>query len=137
MALAQPSLPANGVRSLRSGLTGPLSVLAAAGMMLAGMFLPVLQNSDATTTGYAIQREQQQLADLNAKTYALQAQIAALGSAGRIRMEAGRLGMVPAGRQSASVSVSVPAPVDLALPRSYLSEAATHAAAATATPAPR
>ena len=137
MALAQPSLPARRIRPLRGSIGGPLSVLAAAAMLLAGMFLPVLQNSDATTTGYVIQREQQQLADLNAKTYELQARIAALGAASRIRLEAGRLGMVPAGRQSASVSVDVPAPMNLALPRSYLSEAAARAALASATPAPR
>jgi hypothetical protein len=94
----------------------PLALLGAGGLMLGAMFLPVLQNSDATSTSYQIEREQQQLDDLRAKTYALQAQIADLGSESRIRQEAARLGMVPAGR-AVDVTVNVPAPAGVFLPR--------------------
>ncbi|HLZ68827.1 MAG TPA: hypothetical protein VKV26_02850 [Dehalococcoidia bacterium] len=92
-----------------------LALLLAGGMILGAMFLPVLQNSDATSTGYQIEHAQQQLDDLRAKTYTLQAQIADLGSETRIRQEAARLGMVPAGRASA-VTVNVPAPAGVFLP---------------------
>lgn len=121
MALAQGQRMggkgAAGERSLLRRAGAPLTLLVAGGLMLGAMFLPVLQNSDATSTGYRIEREQQQLDDLRAKTYALQAQIADLGSESRIRQEAARLGMLPAGR-AADVTVSVPAPDGVFLPRS-------------------
>ncbi|HEY7294978.1 MAG TPA: hypothetical protein VH916_08035 [Dehalococcoidia bacterium] len=94
----------------------PLSLLVAGGLMLGAMFLPVLQNSDATSTGYQIERDQQRLDDLRAKTYTLQAQIAQLGSESRIQQEAARLGMVPVGR-AVDVTVNVPAPGGVFLPR--------------------
>ncbi len=120
MALAQGQRAnggnAAGGRSLLRRAGGPLALLGAGGLMLGAMFLPVLQNSDATSTGYQIEREQQQLDDLRAKTYALQAQVADLGSESRIRQEAARLGMVPAGR-AVAVAVNVPAPSGVFLPR--------------------
>jgi len=109
--------PAVGGRSLLRRAGAPLVLLGAGGLMLGAMFLPVLQNSDATSTGYQIEREQQQLDDLRAKTYALQAQVAELGSASRIQQEAARLGMQPAGR-AVDVTVKVPAPAGVSLPRS-------------------
>lgn len=120
MALAQRQMrsgeQAAGSGSLLRRTTAPLSLLVAGGLMLGAMFLPVLQNSDATSTGYQIEREQQQLDDLRAKTYALQAQVADLGSESRIRQEAARLGMLPAGR-ALDVTVNVPAPAGVFLPR--------------------
>ncbi len=108
--------PAAGGRPLLRRAGAPLALLGAGGLMLGAMFLPVLQNSDATSTGYQIEREQQQLDDLRAKTYALQAQVADLGAESRIRQEAARLGMVPAGR-AVAVVVNVPAPAGVFLPR--------------------
>ena len=121
MALAQGQRmggkDAAGGRSPLRRAGAPLTLLGAGGLMLGAMFLPVLQNSDATSTGYQIEREQQQLDDLRAKTYTLQAQIADLGSESRIRQEAARLGMLPAGR-AVDVAVTVPAPDGVLLPRS-------------------
>src|SRR5438270_380518 len=107
-------------RWLPLGIGGTVSLLAAAGLMLAAMLLPVVQSSDATQTGYAIQRDEQELADLSARTDALQAQVAQLGSMSRIRAEAARLGMTASAGQGVNVSVSIPAPAGVLLPRSYL-----------------
>ncbi len=122
MALAQRratvGAEANSLSLLRRAGV-PLSLLVAGGLMLGAMFLPVLQNSDATSTGYQIEHAQQQLDDLRARTYALQAQVADLGSESRVRQEAARLGMLPAGR-AVDVTVNVPAPAGVFLPHGLL-----------------
>lgn len=120
MTVAQAPLAASETRSLLGGFRAALTLMAAIGLIFAAMLLPVVQSSDATTTGYAIRTHEQELADLNAKTYTIQAQIAQLDSIGRIQQEAARLGMVPAPPQAAAVSVNAATPGELLLPRRYL-----------------
>jgi hypothetical protein len=84
------------------------------------MFLPVVQSSDATTTGYAISHREQELSYLNAQIHQLEADAAGLGSTGRIRSEAARIGMTPAGKGAVTVKVNYAAPADVVLPRRYL-----------------
>jgi len=120
MTLAHGPIPGEQTRSTLRSLQAPLSLLAAIGLVAAAMLLPVMQSSGATTTGYLIQRHQQELAELQANSYDLQAQIAQLGSTARIHSEATRLGFVVAPRPSAIVNVAVLAPAAAVLPRSYL-----------------
>ncbi len=118
---AVPSpVAAKQTRSMTDGLGTGLSVLGAVVLSVAAMFLPVVQSSDATTTGYAIRHHEQELADLNARTYNLQAEVAQLGSVARIQQGASRLGMVPASRSAASVAVTDPVPATVLLPRRYV-----------------
>lgn len=130
MTIAHAPITGKQSRSLIGSIGASLSMLAAIGLILAAMFLPVMQRSDEAQTGYTIRQHEQELADLNAQTYALQAQIAQLGSSGRIHDEASRLGMVPAPRGATAVSVSETAPAPIRIPRSYLPAAQATAPAA-------
>jgi len=59
--------------------------------------LQVVQTSNATTTGYSLDRLEQQRLDYQAQVHQLEADVASLTSMERIEAEArGRLGMVPA-----------------------------------------
>ena len=120
MTLAHGHVAEQKKRSAVAAIGAPLALLFAGGLMLAAMFLPVVQSSDATTTGYTIRRHEQELADLNAHIHETQAVIAQLGSMARIQSEAKRLGMVPAPTNAISVSVNQLAPGDPVLPRRYV-----------------
>jgi hypothetical protein len=120
MTVAHGPISSKQSRSLLGSVGVSLTMLAAIGMILAALFMPVVQRSDEAQTGYTIRQHEQELADLNAQTYALQAQIARLGSSGRVKDEANRLGFVPALRGATSVSVGEPAPPQILIPRSYL-----------------
>jgi len=98
----------------------PLSLLVAGTLILAAMFLPVVQSSDATATGYTISAHERELADLNGKIDGLQAQIAQLGATGRIKADAARIGMVPASSAPVTVAVNYPAPSTVVLPRRFV-----------------
>ena len=67
MALVQGSIPGRQTRSLVAGLGAPLSLLLAIGLTVAAMLLPVVQSSDATTTGYSIQKRTQEAKQLLAQ----------------------------------------------------------------------
>lgn len=127
MALAQhrprtARADAASTRGLVSRLGGPLMLLLAAGLSLAAMALPVVQSSDAASTGYAIRAKQQQLADLTARDYGLEADLAELSSTSRIAQAAKQLGMVPAPRVATSVVVDAPPPASITMPGSYLTQ---------------
>lgn len=71
---------------------------AAAILVLASLW-QVLQTSDATTTGFTIQRLERQRDALQAEVHGLEAEVAALSSLDRIDREAReRLGLVPPAR---------------------------------------
>lgn len=130
------TLPA---RRLWHRLGDRAALVLAAALSLAAMALPVVQSSDAASTGYAIRQRQVELAALTARNEQLQAELAQLTSSERIRQRAASLGMVPAPRPAANVTVSVPAPpARLTLPRAYLAPTPTATAgtvSATTTPA--
>ncbi|HZU76346.1 MAG TPA: hypothetical protein VFA70_06250, partial [Dehalococcoidia bacterium] len=83
-------------------------------------FLPVMQSSDATTTGYTIEHNQQELSDLQAQIYATEAAIAQLGSMSRIQAGAAKLGMATPSAQPVAVTVNVAPSGQLLLPRRFL-----------------
>jgi hypothetical protein len=120
MALAHGPIPGKPTKSLVSSLGAPLSLLLAIGLIVAAMLLPVVQSSDATTTGYAIQKHAQELADLDAQVYNTQAEVAQLDSTDRVRKDAARLGLVQATPAAAAISVNAPAPDGVLLPRRFI-----------------
>lgn len=88
--------------------------------------MPVVQTSNATSTGYQNRRLEARRADIQAAIYNTQTEIAQLGSLERIDQEArGRLGMVPADR-STIVTVQEPAPVQRQVPARYLPQTQEH-----------
>ena len=107
-------------RPILGSFSAAVSLLIAVALIVAATLLPVMQDSDATTTGYAIRNNQQELADQNAQTYNIQAEIARLSSMERIRQQATQLGMVPAPRQTESVVINAAAPIETLLPRRYV-----------------
>lgn len=112
-------------RGLVRALGAPLTLLLAATLSLAAMAMPVMQSSDAASTGYTIRQRQVQLADLTARDRGLQDDVAQLASASRIRQEAGRRGMVPAPHPALTVTLDAPHPATGAtLPGGYLSQPA-------------
>ena len=70
--------------------------LAVGAVALLGL-LQVIQTSDATSTGYAIRRLEQERLDWSAKVHRLEAEVATLASLERVEREAkDHLGLVPA-----------------------------------------
>ena len=120
MALAQGQLADARTGSVAGRLASLIAVLVALGLIAAAMFLPVIQSSDATTTGYAISRNQQELDDLQAQIHSSEAAIADLGSMDRIQSEAARLGMTPAGGKSVDITVNAAPSEQILLPRRYV-----------------
>ncbi len=121
MTLAHGPIPGKQTRSLLASLGAPLSLLLAIGLIIAAMLLPVVQSSDATTTGYTIQKHAQDMADLNAQLYNTQAEIAQLDSTERVRKDAARLGLVQQGTPvAAAITVNSPAPDGVLLPRRFI-----------------
>jgi hypothetical protein len=120
MALVHGPIPGKQTRTLTAGLGAPLSLLLALGLVVAAMLLPVVQSSDATTTGYSIQKRSQELADLNARVYNTQAEIAQLDSTERVRKEAARLGLVQPSPGAVSIAIEAPAPDGVLMPRRFM-----------------
>ncbi len=110
---------ATGTRRRFVRLPGP-GAIAVTTLVAAAALLPVVQNSNATTTGYDIREMERRKSDLQAAMYNAQMDIARLGSLQRIDQEArARLGMVPADRTFV-VSVREPAPQQRQIPARYL-----------------
>lgn len=80
------------ITGVRPALLGAFLVVASLGL------LQVAQTSSATTTGYNLQRLENERSATQAEVHQLEAEVAVLTSIDRIEREArGRLGMVPAG----------------------------------------
>ena len=110
-------------RGLPRALGAPLTLLLAAALSLAAMAMPVVQSSDAASTGYTIRQHQVQLADLTARDQGLQDDIAQLSSADRIRQEASKRGMVAVPHAALTVTIDTPRPSGGAtLPGGYLTQ---------------
>ncbi len=104
-----------GLGDLRRILLPAFVVLSLLGLV------QVSQVGDATSTGYAIRRLEQQRQDWDAQVRQLEAEVAALTSLERVEREArDRLGLVPAGN-SVYLNVSVPPPEQQLVPRRYVS----------------
>lgn len=127
MALVHGPITGQHSGRLTGRLLSGLAVLIALTLMVIGMFLPVVQSSDATATGYTIRRHQQELADLQASIHRSEAQVAQLGTMSRIRDEAARLGFGPSSRAGVNVSVPMSPSDQLFLPRRYLPKATPEA----------
>jgi cell division protein FtsL len=86
--LARPSFRLWNLRRVLALAVGAVALLA---------LLQVIQTSDATSTGYAIQRLEQERQDRSADVHRLEAEVATLASLDRVEREAkDRLGLVPA-----------------------------------------
>jgi uncharacterized protein YlxW (UPF0749 family) len=120
MALVHGPISGSGTASWGGRVGSAIAFLTAAALVVAAMFLPVVQSSDATTTGYTIRHHQQDLSDLQARIHAAESAIADLGSMNRIRTEASRIGMVPADGRGVVVTVNAPPASQVLLPRRYL-----------------
>jgi len=93
-------------------------VLAFGAAALLGL-LQVIQTSDATSTGYTINRLEQERLDWSAQVHRLEAEVATLTSLERVEREArDRLGMVPA-ENVLYLEVDVPPPQQQLLPRRF------------------
>ncbi|HXF50584.1 MAG TPA: septum formation initiator family protein [Dehalococcoidia bacterium] len=91
---------------------------AAALLVLASLW-QVLQTSDATTTGFAIQRLERQREALQAEVHNLEADVAELSSLDRIDREAReRLGLVPPAR-TVYLKLDRPVPERQGIPTRY------------------
>ena len=119
-------------RGLGRRLSIPGLGVLAAGFVAAAALLPVAQSSNATATGHQIRLLEAQRADLQARIYTTQAEVATLGATDRVERAAReRLGMVPADRWL-YVTVNQPAPV-AGVPARYLNNEEEQDEQATAT----
>lgn len=97
----------------RTALAGAIAVLVLASLW------QVLQTSDATSTGFAIQRLERQREALQVQVHMLEAEVADLSSLNRLDREArDRLGLVPPPR-TVHLDVDRPPPQRQALPTRY------------------
>jgi cell division protein FtsL len=88
-------------------------------------FLQVMQTSDATSTGYAIHRLEQERLDWSARVHRLEAEVATMTALERVEREArGRLGMVPAGK-ALYLEVDVPPPRQQLVPQRFATSEAS------------
>jgi cell division protein FtsL len=111
--LPKPLPQTNNVRPV---LLGAFLIVARIGL------LQVAQTSNATTTGYTLNRLEQQRQDVQAQVHQLEAEVASLTSMDRIQAEAqGRLGMVPAGTVI-NLEVHKPPPDQQLIPRRFAPE---------------
>ncbi len=95
-----------------------VAVAALATLVLASLW-QVLQTSDATTTGFEIQRLERQREALQAEVHSLEADVAELSSLARIDREAReRLGLVPPAR-TVYLDVEQPVPERQGIPTRY------------------
>lgn len=97
---------------------GPLLLIAVAALTIVGL-LRVVQTSQATTAGFAVQALQQDKLELETSVRQLEAEVAALASLARVEQEAARLGLVPPA-QEASVQVNVAPPSAGLLPSRFV-----------------
>jgi cell division protein FtsL len=110
------------------GVLGPpagrlLAVVAAAVVGIAA-FIPLIQDSGATTKGYELRDLERERNEWRARVHDLESEVAALGSTERVRREATeRLGMAPPAK-TIYLGVGVPAPPLGRVPSRYLSEGA-------------
>ncbi len=104
-------------------LTGVRPVLLGAFLVVAALgLLQVIQTSSATTTGYNLQRLEDERSATQAEVHQLEAEVAVLTSIDRIDSEArDRLGMVPADN-TMTLSVEKQAPGQQLVPLRYLTE---------------
>jgi len=104
-------------------ITGVRPVLAGAFLVVACLgLLQVAQTSSATTTGYNLQRLENERFATQAEVHQLEAEVAVLTSIDRIDREArGRLGMVPAGNIM-TLEVHKQPPEQQLVPLRFLSE---------------
>ncbi len=96
---------------------GPLLLIAVAALVVVGL-LRVVQTSQATTAGFAVQVLQQDKLELETSVRQLEAEVAALASLARVEREATRLGLVPPSQES-SVQVNVAPTVSGLLPSRF------------------
>ena len=109
--------------NVRPVLLGAFLVVALIGL------LQVVQTSNATTTGYNLNRLEQQRQDDQAQVHQLEAEVASLTSMDRIEAEArGRMGMVPAGN-TINLEVHKPPPEQQLIPRRFAPEPSSAAPA--------
>lgn len=109
---ARPRLgmPSLGLRAVLLG--GAMAVV------LAGL-LQVVQTSNVTSTGFTIQRLEQERLDWQARVHQLEAEVASLASLARVEQEArGRLGMVPA-ETRLYLEINAPVPSQPLLPTRF------------------
>ena len=95
----------------------PLLLIAVAALVIVGL-LRVVQTSQATTVGFAVQALQQERLELETALRQLEADVAMLASLERIEREAQRLGLAPP-VERASVWVNVALPVANTLPTRF------------------
>ncbi|HWQ29204.1 MAG TPA: septum formation initiator family protein [Dehalococcoidia bacterium] len=92
---------------------------AALAILVLASLWQVLQTSDATTTGFEIQRLERQRDTLQAQVHSLEAEVAELSSLSRIDREArDRLGLVPPAR-TVYLNVDQPVPERQGIPTRY------------------
>jgi len=105
-------------------ITGVRPVLLGAFLVVASLgLLQVVQTSNATTTGYNLQRLEAERSAIQAEVHQLEAEVAVLTSIDRIDREArGRLGMVPAGN-TITLEVHKQPPEQQLVPLRFLSTA--------------
>ncbi len=96
---------------------GPLLLIAVAALVIVGL-LRVVQTSQATTAGFAVQALQQDKLELETSVRQLEAEVAALSSLARVELEAARLGLLPPAQES-SVQVNVAPPSAGLLPSRF------------------
>lgn len=118
-AIDRPALrPSSAAAARRLGNVGPGLLLAFAALSLLGLLL-VSQAGDATSTGYAIRRLEQERQDWDARVRQLESEVAALTALDRVEREARqRLGLVPA-QERVYLPVPVPPPEQQLVPRRY------------------
>ena len=104
-------------------ITGVRPVLLGAFLVVASLgLLQVIQTSSATTTGYNLQRLEDERSATQAEVPQLEAEVAVLTSIDRIDREArDRLGMVPADN-TMTLSVEKQAPAQQLVPLRFLTE---------------
>ncbi len=99
---------------------GPFLLIAVTALVIVGL-LRVVQTSQATTAGFAVQVLQQDKLEVETALRQLEADVALLSSLERIEREAQRLGLAPPSAQ-ASVRVNVALPAANALPTRFVPE---------------
>lgn len=104
-------------------ITGVRPVIVGAFLVVACLgLLQVAQTSSATTTGYNLQRLENERSATQAEVHQLEAEVAVLTSIDRIDREArGRLGMVPAGN-TMTLEVHKQPPEQQLVPLRFLTE---------------
>jgi cell division protein FtsL len=82
--------------------------------------LPLLQSSQATTTGYSIRELERQRNDWQARIHELEAEVASLASLDRIENEARDRLKMQAPEDTVYITVDLPAPESQPIPERFL-----------------